>query len=106
MKGKSPGIEAVAFAVRSIVVIDREFGVHNFYARTMYVDLHSIGFGNDCNFRRDNVAIPHPFTVRSWHRQAKSIMCVSQSELLCGSERGYRVKKFFALHVNRRPASR
>jgi hypothetical protein len=44
MKRKSPNIEAVAFAIRSVVVIDCEVGVHNLYACTVYVDLHAVGF--------------------------------------------------------------
>ena len=101
MKRKSPSIEAVTFSIRPIVVVDDEVWVHNFNTCTMYVDFHAVGFCDGCGFRRDSRDVPHPITVGTWHRQAKSLMCVCKPEFLREPERSYRVKKYVALHFDR-----
>ena len=76
MKCKSPRIEAIAFAVRSIIIDDCEIRVHNFNAWSVYVDLHAVSSRNTCGFGWNSVAVSHPFTVGAWPRRVKSIMGV------------------------------
>ncbi len=101
MERKSPSIEAIAFTVRSIVIVNCKIGMHDFNPCTVYVDLHAVCLRDTCGFGRNSIAVLHPFIAGAWHGQAKSIMNVCKPELLCGSKRCYGVEKLVVLHFNR-----